>query len=66
METCPICHGEMEFSGPYARCKKCDCLFVNTNGNWQEYSVIAPMRPLIARALGFDPILFVTDKEDEA
>lgn len=56
MEHCPRCNNEMEYSGPYARCVTCDCLFVSINGSLREYPVIAPMRRLIERALGFNPL----------
>lgn len=56
MENCPHCNGEMETSGPYARCANCDCLYVDINGSLHEYPVIEPMRRLIERVLGFSPL----------
>ena len=55
MEYCPRCNNEMETVGHYARCINCDCLYMSINGYLRDYPVIAPMRRLIERILGFSP-----------
>lgn len=65
MENCLQCNSELEYSGLYARCTKCGCLFVNLNGCLHEYPVIAPMRPLIEKVLGFTPSQIPLEQKTE-
>jgi hypothetical protein len=53
MKNCLNCNGELEYTAIYARCKECGSLFIKVAGTWLEYPVLAPMRPMVEKTMGF-------------
>ncbi len=55
--NCLSCQGSLELapSNMYARCTKCQSLFMSMNGTLTPYAVDEAMRPMMEQALGFAP-----------